>query len=108
MMAFLIRCPPSPLFVGLEQPIPIASLYAHTEWNSAILYVAVSQCDFLNAALIAACVMIPVNATNTFLQDDTDIGLKETHLQWLQSDSTSGVVIDQTIGDFHFRNNNDN
>lgn len=68
MVALLTTCPPSPLFIGLEQPIPVTVFRTSTSLHPDLVELLVAQCSLLNAATIAAIVMFPINAAHTTLK----------------------------------------
>ncbi|MBB3210599.1 hypothetical protein FHS27_006447 [Rhodopirellula rubra] len=64
--AFLLTLPHSPMFVGLDGPIPLDFFDGCIGAGNALSDLVATQCYFLNAGLLVALIMLPVNAAHSF------------------------------------------
>ena len=65
LVAFLLTCPPSPFFIGLDGPIQLSIAWNLFTGIPIVAKLAVWQCYLINASTIAAGLMMPVNAVYT-------------------------------------------
>lgn len=67
-IAFLLTNPRSPIFIGLRLPVALIQTEDNLGWAMTTAGIVAVQFYFLNAAIIAALVLLPVNGVYTFVK----------------------------------------